>query len=330
MLAEKYNEYNVLEEQRLLEELLGVESEEEVYQLIKNDMLEFTEYVDTHTAEFLDNERQAYLAFNTIFNDFMDDYKSNLEKLAALKREHLELLDLSDYVNQNNFALQDVVDTGIGSSTGPRAYTDISNGKETTVTRNGKEIKAYIVGGYTYDENGNRFNFQEGDISHTGGGDWVWEDNRGVKKETSKAYGDGSASQSLNSGSNKNPSQDEINRYANEYGVDLSVAKIMAQQGQPHKYASGIENGPVTYTGLAMLHGSSSKPEYVLNSDQAYNLLRYMATTKPDFVNNNSESGTQYVLNGDIVLNEVEDASEFWNEVTMAMDRRISVTKNNR
>jgi hypothetical protein len=32
-------------------------------------------------------------------------------------------------------------------------------------------------------------------------------------------------------------------------------------------YSSGIENGPVTYTGLAMLHGSPSNPEYVLNSE---------------------------------------------------------------
>lgn len=326
MLAEKYNEYNVLEEQRLLKELLGVESEEEVYELIKNDMLEFTEYVDTHTTEFLTNERQAYLAFNTIFNEFMGEYKSNLEKLAALKREHLELLDLSDYTNQNNYALQDVVDTGTGSSTGPKAYTSIVGGKETTVTRNGKEIKAYIVDGYTYDEKGNRFDFREGDISHTNDGDYVWEDNRGVRKETSKTYGDGSSSLKK-SGS---VTDAEIKKYSEEYGVDVNTAKIMAQNGYAHKYASGIENGPVTFTGLAMLHGSSSSPEYVLNSDQAYNLLRYMATTKPDFVTNNNEAGTQYVLNGDIVLNEVEDAAQFWNEVTMAMDRRISVTKNNR
>ena len=32
-------------------------------------------------------------------------------------------------------------------------------------------------------------------------------------------------------------------------------------------YANGIENGPVTYTGLAMLHGTPSTPEFVLNSD---------------------------------------------------------------
>lgn len=322
MLAEKYNEYNVLEEQRLLEELLGVESEKEVYELIKNDMLEFTEYVDTHTAEFLDNEREAYLAFNTIFNDFMDEYKSNLEKLADLKRQHLELLDLSDYVNQNNYALQDVVDTGTGSSTGPKAHTD-KKGKETTVIRDGVAYKAQIIDDYTYDEDGNRWDFQEGDIVKTGGGDYVWEDNRGVKKEQSKTYGDGSATKSTGS---KTPTDAEIRKIAEEKGVDLSVARIMATNG----YASGIENGPVTYTGLAMLHGSPSNPEYVLNSDQAYSLLRYMSTNKPSFTSNNSDTGTQYVLNGDIILNEVENAAEFWNEVTMAMDRRISVTKNNR
>lgn len=332
MLAEKYNEYNVLEEQRLLKELLGVESEEEVYELIKNDMLEFTEYVDTHTTEFLDNERQAYLAFNTIFNEFMDEYKSNLEQLAELKRQHLELLDLSDYVTQNDYALQDVVDTGLGSATGPKAYNS-KTGKKTTVYRNGEKLDAQIIDGYTYDMQGYRFDFQEGDVVDTGGGQYEWKDNRGVQKtskgSTNKDSISGSAAGSVNTPS-KSSSESEIEKYSKEYNVDLNTAKIMYQNGYAHKYASGIENGPVTFTGLAMLHGSSSSPEYVLNSDQAYNLLRYMATTKPDFVTNNNEAGTQYVLNGDIVLNEVEDAAQFWNEVTMAMDRRISVTKNNR
>ena len=35
------------------------------------------------------------------------------------------------------------------------------------------------------------------------------------------------------------------------------------------EYSSGIENGPVDFTGLAMLHGTPSNPEYVLNSKQA-------------------------------------------------------------
>ena len=339
MLAEKYNEYNVLEEQRLLKELLGVKSEKEVYELIKKDMLDFTGYVDTHITQFLDNERGAYLAFNTIFDEFMRDYKTNLEKLAELKRQHLELLDLSDYIGQNDLGLEEITNIGLGVPIGTSEPTNIQ-GKLTTVIRNGKEIQAQIIGGNkgrTYDLEGNLFEFQDGDIVKTGGGDYQWngktntatkiDNSSNSNKGKDKDKGDGGG----NGGNSNSPSETKAEDkstewYSETYGVDMNIAKIMKDRG----YASGIENGPVTYTGLAMLHGSSANPEYVLNSDQAYSLLRYMATTKPDFVTNNNEAGTQYVLNGDIVLNEVEDAAQFWNEVTMAMDRRISVTKNNR
>lgn len=339
MLAEKYNEYNVLEEQRLLKELLGVKSEKEVYELIKKDMLDFTGYVDTHITQFLDNERGAYLAFNTIFDEFMRDYKTNLEKLAELKRQHLELLDLSDYIGQNDLGLEEITNIGLGVPIGTSEPTNIQ-GKLTTVIRNGKEIQAQIIGGdkgRTYDLDGNLFEFQDGDIVKTGGGDYQWngKTNKATKIDNSsnsnkgkdKDKGDGGGSGGNSNSPSETKAEDKSTEwYSKTYGVDMNIAKIMKDRG----YAYGIENGPITYTGLAMLHGSSANPEYVLNSDQAYSLLRYMATTKPDFVTNNNEAGTQYVLNGDIVLNEVEDAAQFWNEVTMAMDRRISVTKNNR
>jgi hypothetical protein len=45
------------------------------------------------------------------------------------------------------------------------------------------------------------------------------------------------------------------------------VVKMGATRYNLPGYSSGIENGPVTYTGLAMLHGSPSNPEYVLNSE---------------------------------------------------------------
>ena len=79
-----------------------------------------------------------------------------------------------------------------------------------------------------------------------------------------------------------------------------------------------------------MLHGTYSEPEYVLNNDQAYNLLRYMATKKvPDFESTNSKSsGIQYIVEGDIVLEGVDNPQEFWNEVTKAMGNRWNVTKN--
>ena len=53
--------------------------------------------------------------------------------------------------------------------------------------------------------------------------------------------------------------------------------------------ANGILGGPVTETGPMMLHGSPSAPEYVLNSDQAYTLLKNLSTTSPNsYINGGS------------------------------------------
>lgn len=93
------------------------------------------------------------------------------------------------------------------------------------------------------------------------------------------------------------------------------------------RYSNGIENGPVTYTGLAMLHGTPSAPEYVLNSDQAYSLLRYMATNSPQFTPINSSGNVTYSY-GDIIMNGVNDPEKFFSELTSAMDRKYSTTKN--
>lgn len=98
-------------------------------------------------------------------------------------------------------------------------------------------------------------------------------------------------------------------------------------------YASGIEEGPVTYTGLAMLHGTPSKPEYILNSDQAYNLLRNMATTRlPEMERTGTDNncGTQYIVQGDVVLEGVNDPAKFWSGVTTAMGSRWNVTRKTR
>ena len=95
-------------------------------------------------------------------------------------------------------------------------------------------------------------------------------------------------------------------------------------------YSSGIEKGPVTYTGLAMLHGTPSEPEYVLNNDQAYNLLYNMSSARmADFeTKSNEDGGIQYIVQGDIILEGVEDPAKFWQEVTNAMGNRWNVTKN--
>lgn len=97
-------------------------------------------------------------------------------------------------------------------------------------------------------------------------------------------------------------------------------------------YSSGLENGPVTYTGLAMLHGTQNAPEYVLNNDQAYNLLYNLSMSRnakmAEFEPKNISNETQYIVQGDIILEGLENPAEFWQEVTTAMGNRWNVTKN--
>ena len=116
---------------------------------------------------------------------------------------------------------------------------------------------------------------------------------------------------------------------ANKYNDRNKTKTNIYSTGGSNKrrYSNGIENGPVTYTGLAMLHGTPSAPEYVLNSDQAYSLLRYMATNSPKFTPINSSSNITYSY-GDIIMNGVNDPEKFFSELTSAMDRKYSTTKN--
>ena len=114
-----------------------------------------------------------------------------------------------------------------------------------------------------------------------------------------------------------------------DYGYG-SVDAYIEHEKEVAGYSSGIKNGPVTYTGLAMLHGSPNEPEYVLNNDQAYNLLYNMSSSKMSEFEpvQKSDSGTQYIVQGDIILEGVDDPSKFWQEVTTAMGNRWNVTKN--
>lgn len=96
-------------------------------------------------------------------------------------------------------------------------------------------------------------------------------------------------------------------------------------------YADGLDSGPVTYTGLAMLHGTPSTPEYVVNSDQAYNMLHLLGAGKlPETVNNDNGTKTSYIVQGDVILESCDNPAEFWKDVTNAMTNRWNVTKNNK
>ena len=97
-------------------------------------------------------------------------------------------------------------------------------------------------------------------------------------------------------------------------------------------HADGILGGPITYTGLSMLHGTPSAPEYVLNADQAYTLLRNISTMQiPEYTSLLSNAGeTQYILQGDVIIDGTENPENFWDAVTNQMRNRYNVTKNNK
>ena len=101
-------------------------------------------------------------------------------------------------------------------------------------------------------------------------------------------------------------------------------------------YSSGIENGPITYTGLAMLHGSPSNPEYVLNSEQAGTLLKNLATMtinpyqapKVDSYNHTASS-TVYQFNGDMNLPNVQRPDQFFSELLKQANVQFPTIKEN-
>lgn len=75
------------------------------------------------------------------------------------------------------------------------------------------------------------------------------------------------------------------------------------------------KGGIVDYTGLAMLHGSKTKPEFVLNTEQMKNMFNYF--TRPQ-VSSNLSSSSNSVVNysfGNIELPNVSNAKQFITEL---------------
>lgn len=87
-------------------------------------------------------------------------------------------------------------------------------------------------------------------------------------------------------------------------------------------YANG---GEVDYTGLAVLHGTPNKPEYVLNNSQMRNLLGNLTKPRTTSVINNKNGAVVNNYNfGDIELPNVTNAQQFANE----LKSMLNITKN--
>ena len=396
-----YKEYERLENERILKELMNANSEEEIRARITADMQKFNS-----------NIQQNYKNYTTIFQDnLLTPYRQANEQLAELRRQRLELLDTSDFYNKNNnqngYIEEDDLNTYDFSDLNMKTdyHAKMMAARDKTefdkwaayrtekARRDGTDISGNAIG---YDAAGNPYRIKSNAEIYQ---EWLAQQGRNNSSNstpnrvtsTSSSSNRGSNrnnSSSSSSGSTKNtstivkPSQGGSASSSSYGGSDIGKAMLNAKtseefwrladqrtakinqakakkidtSGWPTNqqlydqwlklhpntnksgftvtpYASGIEEGPVTYTGLAMLHGTPSKPEYVLNSDQAYNLLRNMATTRlPEMERTGTDNncGTQYIVQGDVVLEGVNDPAKFWSGVTTAMGSRWNVTRKTR
>ena len=125
-------------------------------------------------------------------------------------------------------------------------------------------------------------------------------------------------------------------RFADNFVKAKTVAKgenqATVQWIYEGQYSSGIENGPVDFTGLAMLHGTPSNPEYVLNSKQAGQLLKNLATIsispyqapKVDSYSSDTSSIINNFNFDKIVLPDVNDPEQFMTELVRQTKSQFS------
>ena len=125
---------------------------------------------------------------------------------------------------------------------------------------------------------------------------------------------------------------DVLENFKNKYNAILAeIDKVdnmstnNASGYNPYSLPGYSNGGEVDFTGLAMLHGSKSRPEYVLNNDQMKNLLSNL--TKPQYTSNFGAGGSQIINNysfGNIDLPNVNNAQQFINELKSL----VNTTKN--
>ena len=353
-----YKEYERLENERILKELMNANSEEEIRARITADMQKFNS-----------NVQQNYKNYTTIFQDnLLTPYRQANEQLAELRRQRLELLDTSDFYNKNNNQNGYIEEDDLNTYDFSDLDMDTDYAAKMLAARNEGEFEKWAAyrdekarrlgitldgSGYGYDKAGNRFRYPSNNELYQ---QWLSGQGRNNSSNSTPNRVTSSSSNSTSSswgGSDigtemlNAKTSDEFWRLADQRTAKLKQAKAAGQDISKwptnqqlydqwlklhtvNPYASGIEEGPVTYTGLAMLHGTPSKPEYVLNSDQAYNLLRNMATTRlPEMERTGTDNscGTQYIVQGDVVLEGVNDPAKFWSGVTTAMGSRWNVTR---
>lgn len=347
-LQYQYETAERIERDRLLAEMMNIdqslsneEIQKEMRQRIMDDMQNF--------IEVQNNDYQNYLG---IFSSFINSYTQLVLQLAELQRQALSLINSSQYLGLNAGGSFSITGATGGGGFG-NALDRLDSGVD--YSRNFQaEINAALKDPRNYGPDGQlsaegkahlakleKYRNEKIDLGLGGNYEKTYNYTSGFSSGggSGKSSGGGGKKASSSSPYNSKTDYNNESKYLDNLIKNGSAGQKAWAQNQKKEldkaqkgYADGIENGPVTYTGLSMLHGTYSKPEYVLNSDQAYNLLRNLATTKlPEYTSTLSQDmGVSYVIQGDVVLENCDDPAQFWNQVMAATHNRYNVTKNKR
>ena len=125
---------------------------------------------------------------------------------------------------------------------------------------------------------------------------------------------------------------DVLENFKNKYNTILaeidkvdSMSTNQASSYTPYALPGFAKGGEVNYTGLAMLHGTPSHPEYVLNNTQMRNLLANLTSPKVSSDLKSSDSSVINTYNFDkLVLPNVGNPQQFLSELKSL----INTTKN--
>lgn len=344
-IQDAHDAYEDSTKEHLLFELLHVQTQEELYEKLHDDMQNYIFTYDQNLDAYK-NSLGEYGDLNTeytgIFNDFLDSYKEALRKFDELTQSFNDVVNSDDFLNgdRNTNDLPEI-DNGI--------YDDALSEREAR-EKLAEYSKLYFEARNRGDWQGMKhWNDTANDLRREMG----WYDEIFVASDAIEAFKNGRTLQAVNGKAPEGARPGD--RIVTEGGTYLIIGKKADGTWESVKldttssssggsrnpldpietsykgYANGLEEGPVTTTGLAMLHGTPLRPEYVLNHDQAWNLLHNFSTLKiPEFNKTNTTNQTNYNISGDIILNDVKDPQDFWKKLMQATSNRFNVTKRGR
>lgn len=341
-IQDAHDAYEDSTKEHLLFELLHVQTQEELYEKLHDDMQNYIFTYDQNLDAYK-NSLGEYGDLNTeytgIFDDFLDGYKEALRKFDELTQSFNDVVNSDDFLNGDR-------DPGTLPEGGEDIYEDAMSEREAR-----EKIAEYSK---LYFEARNRGDWQGmqhwNDAANDLRREMGWDDEIAEATNDINLFKNGRILHSVNG---KAPADARIgDRIVTNGGTFLIIGKKSDGTWESVKlesnysssssgnripddplkgYAKGIEEGPVTTTGLAMLHGTPLRPEYVLNHDQAWNLLHNFSTLKvPEFNKTDTTNQTNYNISGDIILNDVKDPQDFWKKLMQATSNRFNVTKRGR